>query len=325
MTTRRRLLVGAGALATASVSMAVGQRVKHVLDQPRTAAATFACPDYDEARLVDTLTRGLAQFPQTLARAKGGRVVLKPNIVEYHPDHPINTDARFLAAAVVAFKKHGAAEVLIAEGPGHHRDSELLLERTGLHVLMKEVGTRFVDLNLDKPVDLKLVRNLTGMGRMKLAGTAVGADLLVSCAKLKCHHWVGVTLTMKNLFGVFPGAVYGWPKNPLHWAGLEQSILDIWDLLPNTFGLVDGIIGMEGDGPIKGTAKQVGAIVMGPQLPAVDATCARLMGFSAGELGFLRVAARLGGTVEPSRIEDRGETVEVSPFQVLPQFEYLLR
>ncbi len=324
-TTRRRLLVGAGALATASVGMVANQRIQHLLGQPETAAATFACPDYDQAVLVDTIHRGLAQFPQTLARARGGRVVLKPNIVEFHPDHPINTDARFLAAAVVAFRKHGAAEVLIAEGPGHHRDTELLLERTGLDVLMKDVGSRFVDLNLDRVADLRLVRNLTGMGRMKLAATAVNADLLVSCAKLKCHHWVGATLTMKNLFGVFPGSVYGWPKNPLHWAGLEQSILDIWDLLPGTFGLVDGVVGMEGDGPIMGTAKQVGAIVMGPQLPAVDATCARLMGFNAGQLGYLKAAARLGGTVDPSRIEDRGEQVAVSPFSVLPQFEYLLR
>ena len=44
---------------------------------------------------------------------------------------------------------------------------------------------------------------------------------------MKTHHWAGVTLSLKNLFGTLPGRVYGWPKNILHWAGIERSILDI--------------------------------------------------------------------------------------------------
>ena len=45
--------------------------------------------------------------------------------------------------------------------------------------------------------------------------------------KMKTHHWVGATLSMKNLFGVVPGGIYGWPKNVLHWSGLEESIADL--------------------------------------------------------------------------------------------------
>ena len=53
------------------------------------------------------------------------------------------------------------------------------------------------------------------------------ADLVVSMPKLKTHHWAGMTGSMKNLFGVVPGAVYGWPKNILHFRGIENSILDL--------------------------------------------------------------------------------------------------
>ena len=73
--------------------------------------------------------------------------------------------------------------------------------------------------------------------------------------KMKTHHWTGATLSMKNLFGVVPGGVYGWPKNVLHWAGIHECIADLHALFPRQFAIVDGIVGMEGNGPIQGTPK----------------------------------------------------------------------
>ena len=69
---------------------------------------------------------------------------------------------------------------------------------------------------------------------------------------MKTHHWAGVTLSLKNLFGTLPGLVYGWPKNDLHWAGIEQSILDIAGAVRPAYSIIDGIVGMEGNGPISG-------------------------------------------------------------------------
>jgi uncharacterized protein (DUF362 family) len=55
------------------------------------------------------------------------------------------------------------------------------------------------------------------------------------------------------MFGIVPGSCYGWPKNVLHWAGIDRSILDI--AARPDFAIVDGIMGMEGKGPIQGTSK----------------------------------------------------------------------
>ena len=74
-------------------------------------------------------------------------------------------------------------------------------------------------------------------------------------AKMKTHHWVGATLSMKNLFGVVPSGIYGWPKNVLHWAGIDESIADLHAAFPRHFAIVDGIVGMEGNGPIQGSAQ----------------------------------------------------------------------
>ena len=93
------------------------------------------------------------------------------------------------------------------------------------------------------------------LGKLHLPRTLLSADFIVSMPKLKTHHWAGVTWPMKNLFGVMPGIVYGWPKNVLHYAGIPQSILDINATVKPHLAIVDAVVGMEGDGPIMGTPK----------------------------------------------------------------------
>ena len=109
---------------------------------------------------------------------------------------------------------------------------------------------------------------------------------------MKTHHWVGATLSMKNLFGVVPSGIYGWPKNVLHWVGIEESIVDLHAAFRHHFAIVDGIVGMEGNGPIQGTAKHVGVLVAGGDPVAVDATCCRIMGIDPMRIRYLQLAAR---------------------------------
>jgi uncharacterized protein (DUF362 family) len=133
--------------------------------------------------------------------------------------------------------------------------------------------------------------------------------MVVSLAKLKTHHWAGVTLCMKNLFGVMPGWAYGWPKNLLHWAGITESILDINATVRPGLGIVDGIVGMEGDGPIMGSPVHAGVLVMGRSLTAVDATCCRIMGIDPGRVEYLRRAEGWLGPVREASIAQRGEAI----------------
>jgi len=152
------------------------------------------------------------------------------------------------------------------------------------------------------------------------------AELLVSMPKLKTHHWAGVTLSMKNLFGVVPGAVYGWPKNVLHWAGIGASILDINATLEvPRFNIVDGIVGMEGNGPIQGEPKRSGVLVFGADPVAVDATCARLMSIDPWRVSYLADAEAFLGNIADERITQLAEDVDTlrQDFRVLESFETL--
>jgi len=73
---------------------------------------------------------------------------------------------------------------------------------------------------------------------------------------------------------------------------------------------VDGIVGMEGDGPIMGTPKNVGALVMGKNLAAVDATCARIMGIVPEKVGYLAAASSVIGPIGEANISHRGARID---------------
>lgn len=272
----------------------------------RSAVAVVPAPSYDEARLVEAVRSGLALFDDLDVR--GRRVVLKPNLVEFDPVGVINTHPALIAATVEAFRLAGAGEVIVAEGPGHRRDNEYLLTASGLAAQLRDTGARYVDLNHDAVRRVELASRFTDLGALYLPETVLDADLLVSMPKLKTHHWAGVTLSMKNLFGIVPGAVYGWPKNVLHWAGLGESIVDINASLDvPRFNIVDGVVGMEGNGPIQGEAKEVGVLVMGADPVAVDATGARLMSIDPWRIDYLAAVDPFLGNVGHERIEQRGE------------------
>jgi len=116
-----------------------------------------------------------------------------------------------------------------------------------------------------------------------------------------------------------PGIIYGWPKNVLHHAGISPSILDIAAAVRPHLAIVDGIIGMEGDGPIMGTPRHAGVLVMGTNLPAVDATCTRLMDINPWRIGYLAAASGRLGPIAERHIEQRGEPIK----DVVQRFELL--
>ncbi len=253
---------------------------------------------------------GFKELGITSQEIKGKRILLKPNLVETHKGSiHINTHPMVIHGAAEAFLTLGAQTVLIAEGPGHCRDSFLLVEESGLSQVLTENPIRFIDINYD---DVYTSANMGGTSRLEnmvLPKILKTVDWIVSMAKMKTHHWAGVTLSMKNLFGLMPGSYYGWPKNVLHWAGINQAIFDINATVKPHFAIVDGIIGMQGDGPIMGTPKNSGLLVMGRSLPAVDATCARLMGIDPYTVPHLAATNRQLGTISKTFTQQRGEKV----------------
>jgi uncharacterized protein (DUF362 family) len=272
--------------------------------------------------LVPILTAGLRELGVSAAEIAGKRILLKPNLVEPRAgaEH-INTHPAVVRAAAECFLKLGAAAVEVGEGSGHCRDPLRVLEESGLAEVLHEDRIRFTDLNLDDWGEVPNAGSATKLAQFALPDAVRRADWVVSVAKMKTHHWAGITLSMKNLFGVLPGALYGWPKSVLHQAGIHQSVVDICATVRPRFAIVDGIVGMDGDGPIMGDAKAAGVLVLGRDLPAVDATAARIMVIDPEKVPYLAFAGGRLGVIDARSIDQRGERIAdvATPFALVPK------
>lgn len=314
MDRRAFLRVAAGAGIVAAGGLVVAKQLMgppapwdaRAFPEPSDAlVAVLRASGYD-AGLEETVQDGLEAVG---ADVRGARVLLKPNLVEYDPGTSINTDPRLVAATVLAMRRLGAVDVVVGEGPGHRRDTRYVVESSGLGEALRDVDATFIDLNVDAVAPVKLNSSYTPLGELLLPRTVVESDVVVSMPKMKMHHWVGVTLSLKNCFGCLPGRVYGWPKNVLHWVGIEQAILDIAGAVRPDLAIVDGIVAMEGNGPITGTPVPTGILVFGNDPVATDVTAATIMGVDPEKVAYLSEAGRFLGQGGLERVTETGEDV----------------
>jgi uncharacterized protein (DUF362 family) len=304
----RRTFLGALAAAPLAAAAACKRSLFNARDFARAASSQvllLAASSY-ATDFADLIASGLRELRVDV---RGKRVLLKPNMVEYEPGTAINSHPAVIAGAALAMRRAGAARVVVAEGPGHRRDTEYLLTRTGLYDLLRDVQVRFVDLNQDDVREVPLGSRFMGLSSLALPVEVLTADLVVSLPKLKTHHWAGMTASMKNFFGVVPGAVYGWPKNILHVHGIPYSIIDLNATVRPGLSIVDAVTAMEGDGPISGTPRHLGFIGMSRDLVAMDATCARIIGLEPSKLGYLYGAGLFLGNLEANKISQIGEPI----------------
>ena len=321
--TRRDFLIASAALAAGATVTAPFLLPKFHSDRrpKRSRVAILHAQQYSQ-QLDQIIAAGLRLFPIDV---RGKTVVLKPNLVDYIPRNAINTHPFLVLAAAESFRRLGAKSVVVAEGPGHQRDTQLVLSQSGYEHNLRDEKIRFVDLNRDELIRAPLRAKYTGMTNLWLPRTVLEADFLVSMPKIKTHHWSGVTLSMKNMFGVVPGTRYGWPKNILHWKGIQESVLDLCATVQVHFVIADGIVAMEGNGPLNGTPRPLGTIVLANDPVAADATCARLMGFEPNRVVHIREGSRFLGNSSPGLLDQAGEaiTAPTTPFQVVPEFRHL--
>jgi uncharacterized protein (DUF362 family) len=316
--TRRDFLVGSTALAAgASVPVPFFLPKYHVDRRPKQSRVAILHAEQYSQKLDGVLESGLRLFSIDV---RGKRVVLKPNLVDYAPGDAINTHSLLVLAAAESFRRMGAKSVVVAEGPGHQRDTQLVLSQSEYQRALRDEQIQFVDLNRDELIRTPLRARYTGMKHLWLPRTVLGADFVVSMPKIKTHHWSGVTLSMKNMFGIVPGSRYGWPKNILHWKGIQESILDICATVPISFVIADGIVAMEGNGPLNGTPRRLGKIVLADDPVAADAACVRLMGLAPSRIAHVCEGARFLGNADQGHIDYIGETARppATAFRAVP-------
>jgi uncharacterized protein (DUF362 family) len=311
---RRTFLAGAGALAAGALGYPLLRRIWQD-PQPVFLARTRR---YDGA-LAQVLRDGLDAVGLPWDWIRGRKVLLKPNLVEPSRQSPhATTHPAMILAAAEVFRRAGAT-VSVGEGSANLRDTELILAESGVGELLSGEKIPFTDLNYGPTRTAANAGRLSKFTQFRFPRPLAEADLVVSLGKLKTHHWAGFTASMKNLFGTLPGSVYGWPKNALHCAGIPETIVDLAASVPRTLGIIDAVLCMEGDGPIMGTPKPLEVVAVGQNLPALDATLARLIGLDPLKVPYLALADGRLGPVRERQVICRGQAWRelTRPFAIL--------
>lgn len=251
------LAVGQGRACAARYRVGLG----HLADPyAATLRAVEACSEWPAAAIADR------------------SVVIKPNLVmPMVCETGVTTDPQVVRALVDLALEAGAAQVRIVEG-GFGGANFSACGYDFFNDYDPNGRVALVDLN-DEPV---VFAQMPG-GRMAYTELYMPELLLVddvvfiSAAKLKTHFHTHATLTMKNLMGLPPVERYRVPPEEwrfaMHHRGISQVIVDLNLVRPVDFAVVDGIIGMEGDGPVEGTPVELGLVLAGRNPLAVDRVC----------------------------------------------------
>jgi uncharacterized protein (DUF362 family)/Pyruvate/2-oxoacid:ferredoxin oxidoreductase delta subunit len=238
----------------------------------------------------------------------GDKVLLKPNMVEgVDKSTCVTTHPEVVRAVIRAVKALGATP-FVGDSPGIG-GTRRVAEKCGILGVCVEEGAELL------PFDTGVERHFSEgriLKKMTIADAVHKVDKIISLAKMKTHSFMGITGAVKNQFGF----VVGSDKAQFHlrmkmmpdFAGM---LIDLTELVKPVLFIVDGIMGMEGNGPRNGQPKEAGVLLAGANPFAVDAVMAAIMGFDAGKLPVGKRAKEWGYISSIDEVELAGSAKEL--------------
>lgn len=221
----------------------------------------------------------------------GERILLKPNLVEgMPPEKAVNTHPEVMRILIRMVKATGGIP-LVGDSPGIGGTVKAL-EKSGIMAVCRQEGAIVVPFDTVTEVSVPAGRILKNLS---LAKALITADKVISVAKMKTHTFMGITGSVKNLFGF----VVGTDKARFHLRMKQRPdfadmLIDLAGTIQPVFYLVDGVLAMEGNGPRNGQPRFAGVLLGSADGFAVDAAMAEVMGFDSAGIPLLVKAAERG-------------------------------
>ena len=284
----------------------------------RPSVSAVRCDTYDLDRIRIAIRDLLAPLGGMRAFVStGDRVLIKPNfLIATKVEKAVCSHPVVIRAVVEAVLDAGAAEVSVGDSPavGSGRG---VARKLGLIAALEDLDVAVIDLKdsvvADAP-DANLFR------RFEISRTVLDADRVINLAKLKTHGQMSLTMALKNTFGVVVGARKGaWHMEAGRDAKLfARMLVELHRRVAPSLNLVDAVVGMEGNGPNAGTARDVGLLVASDDAALVDQYLCEVVCFPPEALPVLEVAwERSGGAADlsgPLLVGPRPAEVAVDDF-----------
>ena len=239
-------------------------------------------------------------------KALSGRdkVLIKVNFITTKTWDTGATTDPIVVEAIVERLKNLAVEIYVVESDATMTNADKAFEATGMKEMCERNGIECINLrHLKDRVDIPIPSGET-LGSITIP-RIVAESAVVSAAKLKTHTSTGVTLGMKNMFGLLPDKL----KSRYHFRGISKVIVDINTVLRPALTVIDGFVGMEGRGPVGGDPVKMDLIIAGKDAVATDATACRTIGIDPRGIAHILRAYEKGlGNIDD--IEVLGERLE---------------
>jgi uncharacterized protein (DUF362 family) len=201
------------------------------------------------------------------------RALIKVNFITTKNWETGATTDPMVVEAIINKLREIDVEALVVESDATMTNADKACVASGMKDMCDRVGVRFINLRHEEErVELKVPDPMT-LETIKVP-KIVTESAIISAAKLKTHMETGVTLGMKNMFGLLPDKF----KGKYHVKGMDKVIIDINSVLKPTLTVIDGFVGMEGKGPVHGNPVKMDTIIAGADVVATDATAAGVMG-----------------------------------------------
>ncbi len=265
------------------------------------------CGDYDASILVPVVQRvlddigGINTFVKT-----GQRVLLKPNLLMSSPPEMARVTHPAVVEAVAGMVIDAGAKPFIGDSPPMGNLARVL-SKSGYDPFMKKMGIDAVPFSRKLAAEFQEERLFR---RIELAGEIFDFDVVINLPKLKTHGQMFLTLAVKNLFGsiIGPDKAAWHLKAGKDYESFATVLVQIFEKIRPVFSLLDGILGMEGDGPNNGTPRKVGIVAASADAIALDASVCRLLGLKAERLMTCALGQAMEvGVADENRIDVVGD------------------
>lgn len=279
---------------------------------PSTRVALIHCQDYEPARVAQAVRRqvDLLGGIETFVK-RGDSVLIKPNFIapRSHRHSAAQTHPAVILEVARLLKDCGARP-FVADSPAW-ADTVTCARALELTEPLAKLGVPI--RQLDDPKKCRLPR---GGPRVGLSSLALDADAIVNLPKFKAHQQLTATFAVKNLFGCVSGkhkALWHFRKGDDE-TEFCKMLIGIYEHLAPVLTVIDGIVAMEGQGPIRGPSRPLGWLIAGTDPIACELTCCNLIGLAPDKLPIVRTAREIGfGCPNPGQIEIVGDALPTEP------------
>lgn len=272
------------------------------------------CDGYEYEKIYEHISTILDELKfGEMYEFKGKSVLIKPNLVApMEPEKAVTTHPNIVRAVVEYLVKHGADHIGI--GDSGLQTDDRIYEITGMNKVAQEFGCKIC--KFDK-YEIETCNNEDNkvLKYVPLSKYVVDADIIIDIPKLKIHHAYIYTGAIKNLFGTVPGG----NKLNLHAAAgknsrFEEILVDIYQTVKPTICILDGIVGLEGNGPCNGTPVKSNLLLASYNGLALDIVACETIGINYTEVGYLKkFVQRMNNGIE-KKIVIHGDEVGVTKY-----------